>query len=154
MPTFSTKTTIEAPVKVVWEALADIGNIHIWNPGVVHSYPTNDKNGLGATRHCDLGGKNYLNEDVVEWEENKRLTMRIVDTNLPLKRANIHFTLESENSNTVVTVSPVYELRFGFVGKILDSLSVRKTYLNGMNALLRGLKRHAEKLSNSKVRFE
>jgi len=57
MSTFETSITINATVKKVWDVLGDIGNIYVWNPGVVHSHSTNDKVGLGATRHCDLGGK-------------------------------------------------------------------------------------------------
>lgn len=64
MSTFSTKINIEAPSNRAWEVLADIGNIYIWNPGVVHSHATNDHKGIGASRHCDLGGKNYLDEDL------------------------------------------------------------------------------------------
>lgn len=144
MSTFSTKINIEAPSNRVWEVLADIGNIYIWNPGVVHSHATNDHKGIGARRHCDLGGKNYLDEDIVECEENKRLTMRITKTNLPFKSADIRFTLETENNNTIVTVSPIYELKFGVVGKLLDLFFVRRTYVKGMNSLLKGLKKHVE----------
>ena len=41
-------------------------------------------------------------------------------------------------------VSPEYELKFGFLGSVLDSLFVRKTYAKGMRALLAGLKRQVE----------
>ena len=34
MSSFATKTTIKAPVEKVWETLADIGSIYLWNPGV------------------------------------------------------------------------------------------------------------------------
>ena len=62
MHSFATETTINAPIKSVWEALADIGNIYQWNPGVVASHTTSSEpSGLGATRYCDLGGKNCPN---------------------------------------------------------------------------------------------
>lgn len=145
MATFSETTTINAPVDEVWAALAEVGNIHVWNPGVTHSYlTTNDPTGLGAARHCDLGGKNYLKEQVVEFDEGKRITMRIMETNLPFKTAYIRFHLSPHGETSEVTVAPEYELKFGPLGSFLDRIYVRKTYRKGMAALLRGLKRHVE----------
>lgn len=146
MSTFSIDRKINAPVDDVWQALADIGHIYQWNPGVVHSEVTSeDVAGLGAERHCNLGGKNYLDETVVAWEVGKRLTMRIVGTNLPFQRADIRFSLSPDGEGTVVTVSPEYTLKFGIVGQMLDAVFVRRNYEKGMADLLAGLKQHVEK---------
>ena len=145
MASFVTSTVINAPHDQVWAALADIGTIHVWNPGVNDSHTTSDADsGLGATRHCDLGGKNYLNEEVVEFDEGERITMRIVDTNLPFDRADIRFRLRTEGDATHVSVAPDYRLKFGPIGALMDRVYVRRTYEKGMKALLRGLKRHVE----------
>ena len=72
MGSFKRSIGINAPVASVWEVLADIGSIADWNPGVVRLYVTGDRAGeVGAARHCDLGGKNYLDEEVVEWDEGR-----------------------------------------------------------------------------------
>ncbi len=145
MSSFMTEIKINASVEDVWEVLADIGSIDRWNPGVVSSRATTDEaTGLGACRYCDLGGENYLDEEVVEWEDGERLTMRIVGTNLPFKTADIRFRLHPENGATLVAVSPEYELKYGPLGGLLDALYVRRTYERGMNALLAGLKQHVE----------
>ena len=69
MSTFATETKINAPVSEVWAALADIGGIYRWNPGVQGSHVTTEQaEGVGACRRCDLGGKNYLDEKVVKWD--------------------------------------------------------------------------------------
>ena len=146
MTTFREEIEISVPVEKVWEILGDIGAISRWNPGVVNSHLTSDKaTGLGTTRRCELGGKNYVDEDVVEWEPNKHLTMRITATNLPFKRANIRFTLKPQGDSTIVTVSPDYKLKFRVLGVILDSVFVRRTYAKVMRELLNGLKEHAER---------
>ena len=63
MATFAVETTINTPVQEVWRVLADIGNIHRWNPGVVESHLTGDQaEGVGACRTCDLGRNNFLDE--------------------------------------------------------------------------------------------
>jgi uncharacterized protein YndB with AHSA1/START domain len=144
MSSFSTEIKIQASVEQVWSVLADIGHIDRWNPGVVESHVLSDQPaGLGASRYCNLGDKNFLNEEVVTWEEGKRLTMRITDTNLPL-RADIQFTLRPENGSSVVTVSPEYTVKYGPLGWLLDRFYVRSNYEKGMNALLAGLKAYVE----------
>ena len=145
MSSFATKIRIECSAKEVWKVLADIGNIHQWNPGVISSHTTTEaKTGVGSGRHCDLGGKNYLDEKVVEWEEGSRLTFQIIGTNLPFKNVDIRFHLRGDGDSTLITVSPDYRLKFGLLGKILDALFIRRMYSKGMRALLKGLKNHVE----------
>jgi uncharacterized protein YndB with AHSA1/START domain len=143
--TFAVSTVIDAPADRVWAALADIGSISVWNPGVKNSHLTSElDSALGATRHCDLGGRNYLDEEVVEFAAGQALTMRITNTNLPFQRADIRFRLEPQGATTRVSVSPEYQLKFGPVGRLMDLVMVRRTYEKGMQGLLRGLKRHIE----------
>ena len=145
MNSFSQEIQIDAPVNKVWETLADIGTIYRWNPGVIESHTTSTGiEGLGATRYCDLGGKNFLDEEVVAWKPNEQLTMRITDTNMPFAHADIRFYLRPEDSGTHVTVSPEYKLKYGIIGTLLDKMFVEKTYSKGMASLLAGLKKHVE----------
>lgn len=145
MNEFAVNTTINASVSEVWAALADIGEIARWNPGVQASRTTSAQSeGIGACRHCDLGGKNYLDEEVVTWRENEAITFRVVGTNMPFDSADIRFTLTPQNKQTHVTCSPIYKLKYGIVGNVLDRLFVERTYKNGMVSLLAGLKQHVE----------
>ena len=144
MTTFEVNTIIHAPIQEVWNTLADIGSISVWNPGVTKSYTTNDVDGLGGTRHCDLKGNFHLKEEVVTFEPNKAITFRITDSNTPFKTADIRFTLSSKNGSTVVNVSPVYKMKYGLIGKAMDSLFIYSSYKKGMAALLSGLKKNVE----------
>ena len=146
MTEFSENIIIDAPQEQVWATLADIGSIHIWNPGVVYSRQTTPGEvGLGACRRCEFGGRNYLDEEIVAFEPNVRMTIRITDTNLPFEAADIRFVLEGQDGRTEVSVSPEYELKFGWLGRCLDRLFVRARYQKGMRTLLQGLKRHVER---------
>lgn len=145
MNSFATEITINASSERVWNTLSNIGTIYQWNPGVIDSRTTSEiGEGLGATRFCDLGGKNFLDEEVVAWRPLEQLTMRITNTNLPFKTADIRFYLRPEKGQTVVTVSPQYELKFGPLGRLLDKVYVQKSYQKGMQSLLQGLKKHIE----------
>ena len=144
MTTFQEQISIEAPPAKVWAALADIGNIAQWNPGVIDSYTTNETAGLGGTRHCDLQGNSFLKEEVVKFEPEKAITMRITDSNMPFKSADIHFTLTAAGDQTNVSVAPEYEIKYGLIGTLMYKHMVYNMYRKGMVGLLKGLKKHVE----------
>lgn len=140
---FSVWAEIHAPVSKVWEVLADIGTISQWNPGVKASHLTSNLQGIGASRHCNLGRGNFLDEQVINWQPEKAITFRITKTNLPMG-ADIHFRLEPTPRGTRVEVQPIYTLKHGILGLLLDTLVVKQTYTKGMQALVDGLKQHVE----------
>lgn len=147
MSAFSESVTIDADRGIVWDILADIGEIHRWNPGVLHSRLTfQTPDGLGSKRLCKLPGRRFLDEEVVAWKPQQQLTMRIVDSNLPFKSADIRFDLADGvlPGCVEVTVSPEYQLKYGVLGRALNALFVRPAYRKGMKDLLRGLKHFVE----------
>ncbi len=146
MGTFQESIVIKQPPAAVWAALADIGNIAAWNPGVQKSYITSDSAaGIGACRHCDLGGQNYLDEQVIDWRPDEAITFRVTETNMPFESCDIRFTLHPTGvGKTTVLLSPLYRLKFGVFGTLLDLLMIKRTYQNGMRSLLKGLKQHLE----------
>jgi uncharacterized protein YndB with AHSA1/START domain len=149
MSTFTERTTIDAPRQDVWAALADIGTIAAWNPGLIGSQRTNDIDGVGGARHCDISTKHSLTEHVVEFKPGTAITFRITDCTLPFKTADIAFTITDRrvDERTEVTVSPTYTLEYGPIGRLLDTVAVRRSYRAGMRGLLEGLKRHLEQQS-------
>lgn len=150
MSEFTESIRIAAAPEIVWRTLADIGSISDWNPGVEHSRQTSHGAvDIGARRHCDLDDKHYLDEEVTAFEPCRWMTVRITGTNLPLRTAEIRFALVADTDDTLVTVSPVYRLKFGIFGSVLDALVVRRRYRKGMRQLLRGLKEHIEGVSAS-----
>ena len=81
---------IDAPVADVWAAWDDFGNIDRFNPNLKQSGLINGsaRSGLGAERQCDLkDGKNYIQERVVDYQPERRMTVDIFNGSLPLKRA-------------------------------------------------------------------
>ena len=145
MSEFAVETVINASPERVWATLSDIGTISEWNPGVQASHTTSEQaKGIGACRHCNLGSAGYLDEEVVTWQENEATTFRIVGTNMPFASADIRFLLDPHPNGTQVTCSPIYKLKFGPIGQLLDTVMVKRTYRGGMESLLAGLKSHIE----------
>lgn len=146
MAHFSTQIRINATKEEVWEVLADFGGIYRWNPGVRHSYSTSESNhGLLATRHCELlKGDDYLDENILEWRDGESFKVNIYETNLPLHRNVVEFSIESDGGGTIVTVAPEYVLKFGLLGRLMNQIVVGRKFKEGMKDLLAGLKYHIE----------
>ena len=146
MAHFSTQIRINATKEKVWEVLADFGGIYRWNPGVRHSYSSSEaSHGLLATRHCELlNGDDYLDEDILEWHEGEGFKVNIYETNLPLHRNVVEFSIEADGSGTMVTVAPNYTLKYGLLGRLLNQIVVGRKFKEGMEDLLAGLKYHIE----------
>lgn len=68
MTRFSDEIRIDAPMETVWAKIADLGAIKDYHPGVSKSYYTSERReGVGASRHCDLLPFGEVEERVIEW---------------------------------------------------------------------------------------
>ena len=146
MASVSSNIHIGAPKEQVWEVLADLGGIYKWNPGVSSSHYTSEQTkGDGATRHCDLvNPRGYLEERALEWREGEGYVIDIYDSNLPIEKNVVTFSLTAEGDGTTVTVTPDYKLKYGLLGSLLDRLWARRQMQKGFDAMLAGLKHHVE----------
>jgi uncharacterized protein YndB with AHSA1/START domain len=146
MASCSTHIRINATKEQVWAVLSDFGGIYRWNPGVRNSFSTSDiKQGTHATRRCELlTGDDYLDERVLEWVEGESFKVEIYETNLPLHKNIVAFSIEPTDGGTIVTVTPDYALKYGPVGWLMDRIMVRQLFNGGMEDLLSGLKYYVE----------
>ncbi len=137
---------IDAPSEAVWKVLADLGGISRWNPGVADSRVTSEVADCeGATRHCDLQNpQGYLEERVFDWRDGEGYSIDVTESNFPLKRNTVEFSLHPESAGTRAIVSVDYALKYGPIGLLADALLVRRRYRRGFDNLLAGLKYHIE----------
>ncbi len=139
---------IDAPRETVWRRLADLGGIHMFHPGLSGSHLLGEQpEGIGARRRCELKGGGHLDEEVVEWADRESLALTITGGKSlpPLVRAGGRFTLrDGEDGGTVVGLTLEYQLRFGWVGSLMDRLLVRREFERTVPGILQGLKRRAE----------
>lgn len=138
---------IAAPKQRVWQTLADLGGIHHFHPGLKDSYYLSDeRDGVGASRRCELELAGQLDERVVEWVEGEVLALDIVGTRgmPPLRDSGGRFSLREEGDDTVVALTLRYEVGLGVLGPIIDALMMRRQFERTVPAVLRGLKRHVE----------
>ena len=136
---------IAAPVSKVWATLSDFGGIHRYNASV-ESSPINEgtpSSGLGAERICYLYDGNQIQERVVESVDEKKLSIEIFETSMPLKNARGVFTLTAlPTGGTRVAVSMHYEVKYGPIGMLMDFLMMKRMLGPAMSRLLAGLDHH------------
>ncbi len=147
MATHEREVWIDAPKEKVWAALADFGNIYVFNPNVPTSYSTSEKtSGLGATRHCDLRGGVSVEERIIDWQEGESMVIEIYDgaKTPPFKSAIASISVKEERGGTLVSGTLAYKIKFGPVGTLMDKAMVSPQFGKAWTAVLAGLKTYIE----------
>ena len=147
MTTLHNEITINAPIEKIWEALSSIENLDKFDPTVKKSTAiSSEKNGLGAKRKVDmLDGKNWFEEKVTVFKTNEALTYQLTDCSFPINGLKHSYSFEKSVSQTKVKQVMEYSVKFGLLGKLLDSLMIRKQTSSGIKKFFNGLKEYAEK---------
>ncbi len=148
MTKVTSNINIKASKDEVWAALANLGGIQNFHPGVSKSYYiTDQKEGLGAARVCELLPMGKVEEHVIDWKHGEEMTLDVVPLEKapPLRDATGRLQLTEEDDGSVrVTMTVEYGLKFGPLGRVMDILLVRPQFEKVVPRVLRGLKRHLE----------
>jgi len=141
---------IQASPESVWELLA-FDRVLEWSEGFrgelksveytseVHT--PEDKYRVGATAHGIPKKKGETNFEVTESLENKKMTYRLSDS----IRAIGTYILEPVEGGTTLKILTDYEMPWGFVGKILEPLFMKRVLEKEFERDLRNLKNILEK---------
>ena len=106
MTTVTSEIHIDASRQKVWETLADLGSVSVWNPVIASSYYTSEATeGVGAGRHCDFPDGGHIKEEVTEWKPGEAFTLQIREGTVPFGDAYGTFTLKDEGQGTAVTLT-------------------------------------------------
>ncbi|UCC71469.1 MAG: SRPBCC family protein [Gemmatimonadota bacterium] len=147
MTSFSGEIRINAPKEKVWEVIADLGGIQAYHPGVRKSYYTSEqREGVGASRHCDLKPFGSLDERIVSWQDGDSYVIDIYNGEKvpPFKTATGYVSVEQDGTQTIARFAFQYELKLGPLGWLMDRIMVRSRLKSVVPAALRGLKRYVE----------
>lgn len=145
--TLEMAVTIDAPTATVWPALADVGNVEAWNPGIASARLTSDtEQGVGATRECVLSPMGTVQERVTAWMHERLITVEIYERKrLPaVRRAMATIELEADAARTSVRCRLDYEVGLGPVGRSLNASLLRRMFATSLVGMLAGLKHHVE----------
>lgn len=147
MTTITHEVRINAPKEKVWAILADLGGIQTFNPNVSKSYYTSDsKEGVGASRHCDLLPMGAVEEQVIEWRSGESYTIKITEGQKipPFKHNFGRLSVKEDGRGSIATMHFEYTLKYGFIGALMDRLMVKSQFSKAIPGILVGLKHYAE----------
>lgn len=145
--TLEDEIRIEASPSDVWGVLSDLSLVHEFSPGVKNAfYTTEQKTGVGAGRHCDLVPFGSVEEVVIDWTEEKSLTIQITEGKglPPVRDITGRFTLTPDGSGTVVHTQFRYLPTLGPIGLLMNKLIVKPQFKSAFRGLLGGLKNYVE----------
>jgi len=148
MPSVRATIDVDASPEEVWKAIADFGNIHRWNPGVPKSHLTSEQaEGIGTTRHCDLAllGAS-IEERVTEWEPGSHYKVDIYDKKrVPfVKNLRAEVGVEPTDGGSRAYFHARYDTSAGPIGRLMSRFMIRPQYEKGGRAFVAGLKYFVE----------
>jgi carbon monoxide dehydrogenase subunit G len=136
---------IAAPLEKVWAVLADLEAVQHYNAGVKHTkYISTVREGVGASRHCDLKPKGWVKERVIAWEPHKAVTMELYESQWPLEFMRWRTALAPDGAGTRVSQQMEYQVKFGLLGALLDKLVMRRKLDQTLAEVFVGLKQFIE----------
>ena len=143
MTTVTGEIHIDAPRQKVWDVLADIGTVSVWNPVIANSYSTSEaKEGVGASRHCDFPDGGYVKERAVEWKPGEAIRFNTFEGSVPFDNFNGSFAVRDDGQGTAVSLTLGFDVR---PDAPLDAAEAeRQNREELIPAVLAGLKHYAE----------
>ena len=146
MATIHNEITINASVEKIWEALANVEMLDKYDPNVKQSTAlTTIKGGLGAKRKVLMrDGKNWFDEKITVFKPNEALTYQLTDCSFPIKGLTHSYSFENIGTQTKVKQEMQYTVKFGFFGKLLNAIMIRKQSDTGIKKFFAGLKSYVE----------
>jgi hypothetical protein len=103
---------INAAKKKVWQVLAELGSVSAWNPAIGNSYYTSEqKEGQGASRHCDFPDGGYVKERVTGWKAEETVRLMIYEGTVPFDNFYGTYTLQGEGEASIVDFELEYDLK-------------------------------------------
>ncbi|MFN0035577.1 MAG: SRPBCC family protein [Saprospiraceae bacterium] len=147
MTTLHNEIIVNAPMERIWAALTNIEELEKYDPTVLKSTATTPlKSGIGAARKVEMrDGKNWFEEKCTVLATHEALTYELTACSFPVQSLKHSYSFENAGPGMVKVKQVMeYQMKFGLLGKIMDSLMVRKQSDKGIKAFMTGLKSFTE----------
>lgn len=145
MTTIHHEILAACPPNRVWELLADLEAVQLYNPGVRLAAVEGAKRiGVGARRSCDLLPKGRVVERVTHWEDGRAVGLELEEHDWPIHFMRWVTRIEPHDRGTRITQSLEYQVKFGPFGWLLDRAVMKPKLTATLNAVFASLARHAE----------
>lgn len=143
--TVSADIKIDAPKLDVWRVLADLEKVQDYDAFVVKSfYVSEAREGVGASRQCDLLDGAYVRERVISWREGDGYVLEVYEDGSSDRTLDqqAEFALEETDGATRVDMTYRYALKPDVSAAAAEEMKQGGQEL--VNGLLANLKRLVE----------
>lgn len=133
--------------QAVWDKLADFGNICHGHPAVSKSFVTSEqKTGVGATRHCDFTMMGASAEErVIEWVEGKTITIEVYELNkMPgIDKLSLTLSVAPAGESSVLRGTMTYTMK-NVLFDIMNILVMKRMNSQLLDGIMAGHKKYME----------
>jgi hypothetical protein len=157
--TFKREIEINLPKDQVWPVLANFGLICHGHPAVSKSFITStQKEGVGATRHCDFTMMGASAEErVVEWNPGASMKIEVYELKkMPgLKTTTLDLRIRENGNKTILTGIMEYSMKNAFFD-LMNTLVMKSMNSKLLDGILAGHKKYIEtgEIVNEKTKLE
>lgn len=137
---------IEAPVEKIWDALSQVEKLDKFDPTVLKSRTISEVgSGIGAARKVEMkDGKNWFEEKCTLSKPNEALVFELTACSFPVQQLKHSYSFEKIGQRVRVRQTMQYKVKYGWLGKILDALVIRRQTDIGIKQFFSGLKKYIE----------
>ncbi|MEM9329523.1 MAG: SRPBCC family protein [Bacteroidota bacterium] len=137
----------------IWEVVKHFGNISDFHPLVKRSYATNQVQGVGATRHCQLIPVGVMEEEVTKWQEGSGMTAKVIGGKMLPPCHFMHGKLELTPvpNGTLARFTFSYQMKYGILGQLMNHLFIKPQFKSAPIKYANGLKNYVELSKASKA---
>jgi ribosome-associated toxin RatA of RatAB toxin-antitoxin module len=146
MTILQNEITIDAPIHKIWNSLVNIEELEKYDPTVKKSTALSpQKSGLGAARKVEMNdGKNWFEEKVTRCINYEALAYELTACSFPIHALSHTYSFERTGGSVKVRQVMTYQVKFGWLGRVMDRLMIRKQSDAGIKKFMSGLKAYAE----------
>ena len=135
---------IQAPAEKVWKILADLESVQHYNPTVkTAKYISSNREGIGASRECELKPKGIAKERIIEWVPGKAMTVELFESDWPVKDMQWRTEVTALGNQTRVSQLLQYRPK-GLLGGVMNFLIMKRMINGSVSKVFQGLKSYSE----------
>ena len=122
-----TTIDIDAPADEVWRKLAKLDDVQSWVRSVKKSYYSSDQTeGVGAERTCEVQGFGTLREKIVQWRDGESFAYTAEGMPSVVKHAQNTWRIEPISERQTRVRSRIQmETRYGIIGAMMGKLMMK-----------------------------
>jgi carbon monoxide dehydrogenase subunit G len=138
---------IDAPIEDAWKVLAKLDDVQNFIDSISRSvYNTDQKEGVGASRTCDVDGFGTIVEEMVEWNDGESFSFTIEGGPTMMKSALSNWRLERKSEfQTTLHVTSTIEVRYGALGRLMEKFALGPKLGATLTSVVGQVKDHIER---------